>query len=171
MAIEEKSALLKNIEKEEKLKFSYLSHHASKLVSLRDVKIMYGEKVACKKVDFIVEKGDRIAICGKNGSAKSSLLKLICGEKLSFQGDFFKVSNLLISYVSQDSSFLQGNLSTFAVQNKIDESLFKTILRKLDFSREQFAKDMRYFSEGQKKKYYWLKVCLNKRIYIYGMSH
>lgn len=166
MAIEEKSALLKNIEKEEKLKFSYLSHHASKLVSLRDVKIMYGEKVACKKVDFIVEKGDRIAICGKNGSAKSNLLKLICGEKLSFQGDFFKVSNLLISYVSQDSSFLQGNLSTFAVQNEIDESLFKTILRKLDFSREQFAKDMRYFSEGQKKKVLLAKS-LSEQAHLY----
>ena len=36
--------------------------------------------------------------------------------------------------------------------SSIDETLFKTILRKLDFSREQFEKDMGDYSAGQKKK-------------------
>ena len=57
-----------------------------------------------------------------------------------------------ISYVSQDTSYLSGNLSGHALQNGIDESLFKAILKKLDFSRVQFEKDMSSFSEGQKKK-------------------
>ena len=34
----------------------------------------------------------------------------------------------------------------------MDITLFKALLRKLDFSREQFEKDMRSYSEGQKKK-------------------
>ena len=38
------------------------------------------------------------------------------------------------------------------LQRQISETQFKTILRKLDFSREQFEKDMSDFSEGQKKK-------------------
>jgi lincosamide and streptogramin A transport system ATP-binding/permease protein len=59
---------------------------------------------------------------------------------------------LKISYVPQRTNFLQGDLSAFARENAIDETLFKTILRKLDFSREQFEKDMASFSDGQKKK-------------------
>ena len=43
-------------------------------------------------------------------------------------------------------------MADYARQNGIDESLFKAILRKLDFSRVQFEKDMRDFSGGQKKK-------------------
>ena len=38
------------------------------------------------------------------------------------------------------------------MEHDIDECLFKTILRKLDFSRDQFGKDMSDFSGGQKKK-------------------
>ena len=40
----------------------------------------------------------------------------------------------------------------YAAANKIEESLFKAIVRKLDFIREQFEKELQYFSDGQKKK-------------------
>ena len=43
-------------------------------------------------------------------------------------------------------------LSDFAFEHGIDESLFKSILRKLEFKRTQFDKPMEDFSEGQKKK-------------------
>ena len=52
----------------------------------------------------------------------------------------------------QDASFLRGDLSDYARGHGVDESLFKAILRKLDFSRAQFEKDMADFSAGQKKK-------------------
>ena len=52
----------------------------------------------------------------------------------------------------QDSSRLRGNLSDYARASEIDESLFKAILRKLDFTRTQFEKDMADFSAGQRKK-------------------
>ncbi|MNP60840.1 putative ABC transporter ATP-binding protein YheS [compost metagenome] len=57
-----------------------------------------------------------------------------------------------ISYVSQDTSGLAGSLSEYAMTQGIDESLFKSILRKLDFSRLQLDKDISTFSAGQKKK-------------------
>jgi len=57
-----------------------------------------------------------------------------------------------ISYVSQDTSYLKGDLSDYAREHNIDESLFKAILSKLDFQRVQFEKDISNFSDGQKKK-------------------
>lgn len=151
-AIEEKSRLLKNIENTEKLKISQLDYHSDQLAELDDVSIFYGEKTACRGVSFNIEKGDRIALSGRNGSGKSSLIKLICGEDISYTGTFRRASQLKISYVSQDTSHLNGNLTGYARENDIDESLFKAILRKLDFSRVQFEKDMSDFSGGQKKK-------------------
>ena len=62
----------------------------------------------------------------------------------------------------------QGNLSVFAKNNGIDESLLKAILRKLDFSREQFDKDISDFSSGQKKKVLIAKsLCEKAHLYIW----
>lgn len=61
-------------------------------------------------------------------------------------------AGLKISYVSQDTSWLKGSLREFIELAGLQESIFKTVLRHLDFSREQFDKNMESFSEGQKKK-------------------
>jgi len=151
-AIDDKSRLLKNIESSESLKISQLAYHKNVMVELEHVSIFYGEQQACSDVSFNVNQGERIALTGPNGSGKSSILKLIRGEALAFTGTFRKGSRLKVSYVSQDTSQLQGNLSDYARRHDIDESLFKAILRKLDFSRLQFEKDMASFSGGQKKK-------------------
>lgn len=151
-AIDERSKLLKNIESADSLKISQLPYHKSQLAELDNISIYYGDKLVCKDIDFTIEQGDRIALSGKNGSGKSSILKLICGDDISHTGTFRLGSQLNISYVSQDTSHLQGNLTDYARENEIDESLFKAILRKLDFSRIQFEKDMASFSGGQKKK-------------------
>lgn len=151
-AIVDKSNLLKNLEESESLKIAQLSYHKKQLVSLHDVSIFYGEKAACQSVSFTIEQGDRIALSGRNGSGKSSILKRICGEDIIYSGNLEIGSHLLISYISQDTSYLGGDLSDFASKNDINESLFKAILRKLDFSRTQFEKNIEDFSGGQKKK-------------------
>ncbi|MGG4106273.1 Lsa family ABC-F type ribosomal protection protein [Paenibacillus lautus] len=151
-AIEEKSKLLKNIESSENLQMFQLDYHKKQLVQLEDVSISYGSKTVCENLSFTIEKGDRVALSGKNGSGKSSILKLICGEEMQYTGQFNRDNQLKISYVSQDTSYLQGSLTDYAISSGIDESLFKSILRKLDFSRLQFEKDISTYSGGQKKK-------------------
>lgn len=166
--IEEKSKLLKNIEKSTDLKIIPLAYHQNKLAEFDDVAIFYGDTPVCKKIRFTIERDDRIALIGKNGSGKSSMIKLICGEDISFTGTFRKGSQLKISYVSQETSQLQGNLTEYAADNGIEESLFKSMLRKLDFSRVQFEKDMATFSGGQKKKVLIAKsLCEQAHLYIW----
>ena len=154
-AIDEKSHLLKNLDHASSLKITQLSYHKQRYLALSDVGISYGSKLVCENISFDIQRGDRVALHGKNGSGKSSILKLICRnipQNMSFSGELAIGSGLQISYVSQDTSFLSGSLTDYARQNSIDESLFKAILRKLDFPRVQFEKDMRDFSGGQKKK-------------------
>lgn len=151
-AIDERSKLLKNVEHADSLKLSQLAYHHNRLASLEQVSIYYGSKTVCEDVSFTIEQGERIALAGRNGSGKSSILKLICGEEIDHTGTFRRGTQLKISYVSQDTAHLQGNLTDYAKSNGIEESLFKAILRKLDFSRVQFEKDIAAFSGGQKKK-------------------
>lgn len=152
-AAKEKSSLLKNIESSESLKISPIKYGFGKFIDLNGVSLFYGDKKVCEDITFSVGQGERVAITGKNGSGKSTLLKFICGdENINFDGNFYKTSNLKVSYVSQNTSYLNGNLSEFAKSKNIDESVFKAILRKFDFSRLQLEKDISEFSEGQKKK-------------------
>lgn len=167
-ALDNKSSLLKNIESKDKLKMSPLVHHAHRLLELQELAIFYGNKKIIDKVSFSLNQGERIAFVGKNGSGKSSLLKLICGESLAYSGVFRKASQLKISYVSQDTSHLTGNLTEYAVKNAIDETIFKTCLRQLDFARVQFEKDMADFSAGQKKKVLIAKsLCEKAHLFIW----
>lgn len=151
-AMEEKSKLLKNIESSEELKIHQLPFHSARLALLKDVSITYGSTAACSGVSFSIERGDRIALTGKNGSGKSSILKLICGGDIPHTGLVEVASGLKISYVPQDASGLSGSLSDYCLGLGIDNTLFRTILRKLDFSRDQFEKSLEQLSAGQKKK-------------------
>ncbi|GAA4715193.1 ribosomal protection-like ABC-F family protein [Brevibacillus fulvus] len=167
-AVEQKAKLLKNIEAADSLKLSQLPYHKKQLVELEDVSIFYGERQACSNIRLTIEQGERIALSGKNGSGKSSLLKLIAGENLHYAGTSRKGSQLKISYVSQDTSHLQGSLTDYARDNGIDESLFKSILRKLDFPRVQFEKDLSAFSGGQKKKVLIARsLCEDCHLYVW----
>lgn len=151
-AIEEKSKLLKNIERSDSLKIFQTPFHTKRLVSLRDVAICYGHAPVCEGITFEIQQGDRIALQGANGSGKSSIIKLICGQDIPYTGELRIGNGLQISYVSQDTSGLHGKLTDFARDSGIDESLFLALLAKLDVPKAQMEKDMSSLSAGQKKK-------------------
>ena len=167
-AAEEKSALLKNVEQAPPLKLHPLSHPKQRLVEADHLAADYGQGPVCVPVSFSLTQGERLALTGRNGTGKSSLLKLVCGQEIPHAGTLSLASGLVVSTVPQDSSFLRGNLTDFADESGIDETLFKTILRKLDFSRAQFEKDMAGYSAGQKKKVLLTRsLCQSAHLYVW----
>ena len=151
-AIEEKSRLLKNIERSDDLKIFQTPFHTKRLAELKAVTIDYGGGAVCENISFEIRMGDRIALQGANGSGKSSIIKLLCGENIPHTGDVWLGNGLKISYVNQDTSGLRGKLTDFARESGIDESLFLAMLAKLDVPKAQMEKDMSALSAGQKKK-------------------
>ncbi|HOZ89076.1 MAG TPA: ABC-F type ribosomal protection protein [Bacilli bacterium] len=167
-AIVDKSKLLKNVETIEPLKMTPLPFTGDVLIAVNNLAINYGENTLFRDIFFNVEPGDRIQLKGANGSGKSSLIKLLLGEDISYSGELYIANNLKISYISQDTSYLKGKLETFAAEHNIDETQFKSILRKLGFERIQFEKNIENFSEGQKKQVLIAKsLCEEANIYIW----
>ena len=165
--IEEKEKLLKNLEKADDLKLFPLRHPAGRLAALRDVSIAFHDRMIQKDLSFEVHNGDILALTGPNGCGKSSVLKLITGELLPAAGTVRLASGLILSVVPQQAA-LSGSLRDFIQENRLDETLFKTILRKLDFKREQFEKDMSSFSAGQKKKVLIARsLCQQAHLYLW----
>ena len=107
-----------------------------------------------------------MALAGRNGCGKSSVLKLLAGENIPHHGLLRLGSGLVISYVPQDASGLSGRLQDYLRAQGAEESLCLAILRKLGFQRVQFEKDMGAYSAGQKKKVL-LAVSLCQRAHLY----
>ncbi len=151
-SIEQKSNLLKNMDKNDSLKIIPLESKKNSYIIAKDLQIKYSDKAVFLPVSFEIKKGDRVAITGKNGIGKSSILKLILGNKIPYGGTLKVANDLKISYVSQSAESLKGSLREFTSQNQIDESVFRAMLSKMGVSSEEFEKDLKYMSEGQKKK-------------------
>ncbi len=167
-AIIEKSKLLNNIEEQSELFFNSEKLSGNNLIELKDVSIYYNEKCVLKNISFNVEKGDRVAICGKNGGGKTSILKLMLGEPIKHSGTLYKSNKLKISYISQKYDWLDGTLINFASCNNLDKTKFLTMLTKLGFNRSQFDICINNFSEGQKKKVLIAKsLCEEANIYVW----
>lgn len=166
--IEQKSELLKNTENESSLKISPLIYRSERLVSFSAVVPVYGTKKVCRPLTFEIKRGQRIAVEGKNGCGKSSLLKLLCGQPIEHTGEIYAGNDLIISYVPQDASHLRGKFSDIAALYGIDESLFKAVLHKMGFDKGQFEKDTSSFSDGQKKKTLIAKsLCERAHLYVW----
>lgn len=167
-SIEQKSILLNNIDRNDTLKIIPLETKKNSLIIADDFQIKYDNKAIFEKITFEIKNGDRIAIVGKNGIGKSSILKLIIGYKIQYEGEFKIQNDLKMSYVSQCTENLNGNLREFARKNGINEGIFKAMLSKMGFSTIDFEKDIQGMSEGQKKKVLLAKsVSEQANIYIW----
>ena len=150
------------------MKLFPLHYFTDTLVTFSGVAPVFDGKEVCRPLSLAVKQGERIVLDGGNGSGKTSLLKLLLGQDIPHLGTLTVGSGVAISYVPQDTSWLTGSLTDFAEQSEIDESLFKTILRKMDFSRVQFEKNMEDYSAGQKKKVLLAKsLCERAHLYVW----
>ena len=151
--IDEKKSLLKNVDRQDSLTMKPLVNKRNPIIILDNVSVIYNKKQVFEPVSFEIRNNDRIALIGKNGAGKSSIVKLILNdEKMDYNGNIRKPEQLKISYVSQNTDFLKGTLKNYAKEENIDESIFKAMLAKMGFDIVDLNKNIEDMSEGQKKK-------------------
>ncbi len=167
-SLEEKRGLMKDVERVGELKLTPLEHPKRTLMEVRDGYVRYDGRTVCGPLCFTVERGERVALTGKNGAGKSSILKTLCGLSGALQGEVSVASGLIVSYVPQSVEGLRGSLRDFIAERGADETLFKAILRNMDFGRQQFDKAIEQYSEGQKKKLLLARsLCEQAHLYVW----
>jgi ATP-binding cassette subfamily F protein uup len=72
------------------------------LISLQDVGVSFGVPPLLDGVSLQLEAGDRLCLMGRNGTGKSTLLRLISGEVQADRGEIIRQQGLRVSLVSQE---------------------------------------------------------------------
>lgn len=167
-AIQEKTALLQDVERADSLKLCPLRHHSQRLLEGRDLVVLHDGRPANFPVRFTLEHGQRLCLSGGNGSGKTSLLRLVLGEEPEHIGSLWRASGLTISYVPQRADRLCGFPAALAEEQGLDRTQFFTVLRKLDFSRLMLERDMTEYSAGQQKKLLLAaSLCQSAHLYVW----
>ncbi|WP_104201638.1 ATP-binding cassette domain-containing protein [Billgrantia saliphila] len=78
------------------------------LLRLERLQLAYGNHVLLNGADLVLEKGERLALVGRNGTGKSTLLKLVAGEILPDDGSIWRAPGLKIGVLEQDLPTASG---------------------------------------------------------------
>ncbi len=92
------------------------------IFSLRDVDIRFGKKEIFSGLNLNIHRNDLIALAGKNGVGKTTLMKIIMGTQELDNGELWSFPNLKISYFSQNFEINSNN--------SVEEEISKVVLNK-----------------------------------------
>jgi len=71
------------------------------LLALEKQSVGYGERIVLENIDMTIAPGSRIALLGRNGAGKSTMMKLLAGELAAFDGKRTEARDLKIGYFAQ----------------------------------------------------------------------
>ncbi|MFC4891978.1 ATP-binding cassette domain-containing protein [Pseudofrancisella aestuarii] len=115
------------------------------LVSLKKLNLSFGTQEILKDVDFDISKGQRICLIGRNGTGKSSLLKIIEGKNHPDSGEVIIHNNAVIASMIQDiPNDIKGDVKSVILSGlgEVGEKLveYQDILASLESSPENLHK-------------------------------
>ena len=71
------------------------------MISIQGLKVEFGSQVLFENISYVINKRDKIALVGKNGAGKSTMLKIITGEQLPTSGTVARQADITIGYLPQ----------------------------------------------------------------------
>ena len=118
----------------------------------------YGDNVVIKDLDFIIERGERVAFVGKNGEGKSTLVKMITGD-VEFEGKLRLGHNVEMGYYAQiQEGTLDENLSVLkTIENEATNewasiARIRGLLGAFLFGEDDVEKRVKVLSGGEKSR-------------------
>ena len=125
-----------------------------------------GEKEVFRNVNFMIEKGDRIALVGVNGAGKSTLIKLLAGAELPTQGEFKLGYNVEADYFAQDQyKELDAGARMIddlgAASPRSTQTELRSLLGCFLFSEDDVFKKIGVLSGGERGRYALLRLLLH----------
>jgi ATP-binding cassette subfamily F protein uup len=90
------------------MRLSLFAAHIMAVISLSSAQLAFGHVALLDHADFSIEAGERVGLIGRNGTGKSSLLKIISGRSKLDDGLLVMQQGLKIAYVEQEPTFDPG---------------------------------------------------------------
>ena len=78
------------------------------LLTLDRLELAYGHWPLLDGASLVLDKGDRVGLIGRNGSGKSSLLKIVAGAAQPDAGEVWRSPGLRLALVSQEPDFAEA---------------------------------------------------------------
>jgi len=125
------------------------------MISIDGLTVEFGVKPLFKDVSFVINERDRIALVGKNGAGKSTMLKILCGMQKPTNGVVSVPNDTTIGYLPQvmklsdDTTVKEETRKAFADKTKIEERLKKMeqeMAERTDYESEGYAELVERFT-------------------------
>jgi ATP-binding cassette subfamily F protein 3 len=95
------------------------------MLTLTDVSFEFGGRFLYREASLDIQQGDRIGLIGRNGTGKSTLLRLMAGEYQPTEGSIIKARDLQIGYLNQDLLEFASDQTVFEVARSAFEPVLK----------------------------------------------
>ncbi len=128
------------------------------VAEFKNVAKSYGDKLVFSGVNFLVERGDRVALVGVNGAGKSTLIKILAGTEPVTAGDYTLGHNAVPDYFAQDQyKELDPAVRMIddlgAVAPRATNTELRSILGCFLFSEDDVFKPIGVLSGGERNRY------------------
>src|SRR6516165_5713704 len=113
------------------------TNQAAPAVSVRNLRMGYGDRVLLENASFDVQRGEIVVILGGSGSGKSSLMKNIIGLYEPMAGDILIAGHSIVNAPAREKAELQRGLGVVYQSGALFGSL--TVLESMGFPLDQFT--------------------------------
>ncbi len=147
-----------------KLKFPPSPRSGQYPVVVEGLTKKYADHVVFSNANMVIERGQKVALVGKNGEGKSTMIKAIMGE-IDFEGKLEVGHNAQIGYFAQNqASLLDGELTIFETIDQIAvgdvRTKIKDLLGAFMFKGDDIQKKVKVLSGGEKTRLAMIKLLL-----------
>ena len=163
----EKIEVLEKIEllpKSIDLKFNLVNRAGKDVLKIENLNKVFDKKVIFENVNLNLAYGEKVALIGKNGTGKTSLIKMLLGEDLQYSGKIKLGTSIKIGYIPQNIIFEDTNqtiLDFFRSDINFNETQARTKLARYGFRGEEVFKRISNLSGGEKVRLLLIKLIQN----------
>lgn len=150
------------------LSFSFppAPHSGKQVLKIENLTKRYGPLTVFEGFDSIVTKGERIAVVGKNGTGKSTLLRILAGIDTDFEGSLTVGAGVRIGYFAQDAKQSLDDSNTVldelaSVASTADVPRLRTYLGSFLFCGDDVFKRVGILSGGERSRLALLKTLMH----------
>ena len=148
-------------EKSFNLNFKVNERAGNDVLKIEKLTKNYEQNVIFKNVSLLITYGEKVALIGKNGTGKSSLIKMIIGKDLEYLGNIKLGDSVKIGYIPQNIVFENKNqtiLEYFLENTDYSQTQARTKLAKYGFRADDVFKRIDTLSGGEKVRILLLKL-------------